>query len=218
MTRGLKGLLGLATREDATVAELAPSLPVAEAELTAAGEAQAAAEASYRAALLTADDVRPLQLDAARREAAVRIDRATALVDALRQRLAAAEAREAEAARVQRYQAAQQQADDAAAALAEMYPTLARTLVDLLEGVTRAEIEVRAVNKDLPRGMERIPAVERRVRDIPSAGRWASPIAEALALPGFRAGERDFFRPVTRPMEGSITPEDVLGRIVQLRT
>ncbi len=167
MIRALKNLLGLAQREDATVAELTPSLPTAETELVAAQAAQAAAEEAYRAALLTANETALLQLDAARREATVRIDRAMALVGALRERLADAQAREAEAARVMRFEEARKQADDAAAALAEWYPKLASDLVALLTVVAQAEQLVQAANAERPEGTEAIPPVERRVRSRP---------------------------------------------------
>jgi hypothetical protein len=167
MIRALKNLFGLAQREDATTGELAPSLPAAEAELAAAQAAQAAAEEAYRGALLTADEAGLLQLDAARREAGVRIDRATALIDALRGRLADAQAREAEAARVMRFQEASREADDAAAALGELYPKLAGDLVALLMVVARADQLVQAANADRPEGTAAIPGVEARVRNRP---------------------------------------------------
>ncbi|MDP4022426.1 hypothetical protein Q8W71_07315 [Methylobacterium sp. NEAU 140] len=188
MMKVLKGLLGLAQREDATTGELAPSLPTAEAELVAAREAQAAAEAAYKANLLTSDDTGLRRLVEARTDAGVRVDRATALVEALRERLAEAEAREAEAARVQRYEAARRQADDAAAALREMYPHLAQGLVDLLRGVAEAEIAVSDVNADLPRGAERIPSVEGSVRDVPGTPRQF--ISEETVERWCRPGER----------------------------
>ncbi|SFI85211.1 hypothetical protein [Methylobacterium brachiatum] len=169
MIRALKSLFGLAQREDATTGELAPSLPAAEAELAAAQAAQTAAEEAYRGALLTADEAGLLQLDAARREAGVRIDRATALIDALRARLADAQAREAEAARVMRFQEASREADDAAAALGELYPKLAGDLVALLMVVARADQLVQAANADRPEGTEAIPGVERRVRSRPGS-------------------------------------------------
>lgn len=168
MIRALKSLFGLAQREDATAGELAPSLPAAEAELAAAREAQAAAEAAYRAALLTSDEAGLREFDVARREAAMRIDRAEALCEALRERLADAQEREAEAERVAVYQAARAQADDARRALTEMYPQIAGDLVQLLEVVARAEVEVEAANADLPRGAVRLASVERAARDVPA--------------------------------------------------
>lgn len=167
MIRTLKNLLGLAQREDATTGELTPSLPAAEAELAAAQDAQTAAEKAYRGALLTADEAGLHKLDAARREAGMRIDQATALVEALRDRLADARAREAEAARIMRFEEARQQADDAAAALGEWYPKLAGDLVALLTVVAQAEQLVEAANAARPEGTEAIPGVEGRVRNRP---------------------------------------------------
>ncbi|APT31386.1 hypothetical protein MCBMB27_02095 [Methylobacterium phyllosphaerae] len=168
MIRALKALLGLAQREDATADELAPSLPAAEAELSAAREAQAAAEAAYRAGLLTADEKAPQLLDGARRDAGMRVERAEALVETLRERLAEAQDREAEAERVAVYQAARAEADDARRALAELYPQLAADLVQLMELVARAEVEVEAANADLPRGVEPLAGVEHPARDVPA--------------------------------------------------
>ncbi|WP_267428298.1 hypothetical protein [Methylobacterium sp. GC_Met_2] len=168
MLKTLKALLGLAQREDATSDELNPSLPAAQAELAAAREAQAAAEQAYRGSLLGGNEAETLRLDAARREASVRIDRATALIEALRERLAEARDREAEAERVAEYEAARVQADDARRALAEHYDSMATDLVRLMEVVARAEMELQRVNADLPRGAERIQSVEHTVRDIPA--------------------------------------------------
>lgn len=168
MIRALKTLLGLAQREDATSGELLPSLPAAEAELAAAREAQAAAVAAYRAGLLFADEAALRQLDTACRDAEVRLDRAKALVEALRERLAEAREREAEVERVAVYQAAQRQADDARRLLAEVYPQLAGDLVHVIEAVARAEVEVEAANADLPRNAEPLASVEHAARDIPA--------------------------------------------------
>ena len=82
MLKTLKALLGLAQREDATTGELVPSLPAAEAELAAAQQAQADAEQAYNGSLLGGSEAETIRLDVARREAAVRIDRATALIEA----------------------------------------------------------------------------------------------------------------------------------------
>jgi len=166
MIRALKTLFGLAQREDATSSELLPSLPAAEAELAAAREAHAGAEAAYRAGLLTADEKGLQQLDGARREAGMRVERAEALVETLRERLADARDREAEAERVAVYQAARAQADDARKALIEFYPALAEDIVKLMELVARAEVEVEAANADLPRDAEPLASVEHPARDV----------------------------------------------------
>lgn len=164
----IKTLVSLAGRDDATTGELAPSLPQAEAELSAAREAQATAEADYKANLLTADDVAMRRLVEARSDAGVRVDRAIALVEALRERLVVAEAREAEVARMVAYEAAVAEADAARHALAERYPVLARELVRLMETVARAELTVGRVNADLPQGAAAIERVEASVRDVPA--------------------------------------------------
>lgn len=169
MIRALKALFGLAQREDATTAELAPSLPAAEAELAAAQAAMAAAKEAFGASLLQPDETKSQQLDAAHSAAFVRVQRAQALVAALLERLADAQAREAEVARVERYEQARQQADDAAGALREWYPKLAEDLTNLLVAIAQAEQLVQEANADLPQGMEAIQNVEGRVRDRHSA-------------------------------------------------
>jgi hypothetical protein len=188
MIKALKNLLGLALREDATAGELAPSLPAAEAELAAAREAQAAAEAAYRAQLLTADETALRKLVDARIDAGVRVDRASALVDALGERLAAARDREAEADRVIAYEAARKQADEAREALAQLYPQFANGLTDLLRAVADAEIVVSQVNDDLPRGAERLAGVEASVRDVPGSAREL--VGEQVVELWCRPGER----------------------------
>ena len=188
MIKALKNLLGLALRDDATAGELAPSLPAAEAELAAAREAQAAAEAAYRAQLLTADEAALRRLVEARTDAGVRVDRALALVAALGERLAAAQDREAEADRVIAYEAARKQADEAREVLAQLYPQLANGLVDLLRAVAEAEIVVSRVNDDLPRGVDMLPGVEASVRDVPGSAREL--ISEQVVELWCRPGER----------------------------
>lgn len=214
MIKAVRTLFGLALREDATSAELIPSLPAAEAELAAAEDAHADAEEIYRAAFLTADDGELLKLDTGRREAAVRVERTTAMVSTLRERLSAAQAREAEAARIERYEAARRQSQDAAAALVELYPQFAQALVDLLEGVMRAEIEIIAVNEDLPKDTPRLPMIEREIRSATNGG-WIPPLGETLSLPSLRACEPWFYKPLERPFQANTQPRDVLQRIGQ---
>jgi hypothetical protein len=282
MIKALKNLLGLAAREDATTDELAPSLPAAEAELAAAHEAAAAADAAYRSGLLTAGEAALLQLDAARREAAVRIERAEALVSALRERLETAREREAEVARVEVYENAKRLAAEGREALA-LYPQAAQDLVTILTVIAEAELAVAQANADRPRGAEPIPAVEHAVRDVPTGPdevisevevqRWvrvgdivpgtfdqqnvhdlgqgrgviryrnpglpladcpqverrtfieqhvqpghvgaiAYALAERIALPGFRPGDPDIWRPLTSPSIAG----DVLKQVAALRS
>ena len=167
MMKTIRNLLGLAQREDATSGELAPSLPAAEAELAAAQEAAAAADAAYRTAMLTADNVALRKLRDDCTDAAIRIDRANELIKVLRERFSDAQAREEQARRVEVYQAAKRQAEEARSALIEMYPAFAGGLADLLRGVAEAEIAVANANADanLPRGAAPLQGVEHTVRD-----------------------------------------------------
>lgn len=165
MLKTLRGLLGMAAREDATTDELAPTLPAAEAELAAAHQAATAAGDAYKVAMLTADDSTLRKLKEACTDAAIRIDRAEELVRVLRERLAGAQDREEEARRVEVYQAAQRQAEEARQALIEWYPSFAGGLADLLRGVAEAEIAVSQANGDLPRGAAPLQGVEHTVRD-----------------------------------------------------
>jgi hypothetical protein len=164
MLKGLKALLGLAGREDASSDELAPSLPAAEAELAAAREARDNAEAAYRASLLRGDEAEDKRLDADRQEAGRRIDRATALIEVLRQKLAEAEAREAEVARVQRYEEAKRKAAEGYQALA-LYAQAAEDVASILRVVAEAEDAVFRANLDLPQGVERLLGVEASARN-----------------------------------------------------
>ncbi|MCJ2009853.1 MULTISPECIES: hypothetical protein [unclassified Methylobacterium] len=118
-----------------------------------------AAEDEYSRGLLdfTADAV---ALDAARRVAAVRLDQAQALCKAFSEKEVEARARDAEFARVERYEAARAQADDARRALAEMYPQLAGDLVSLLRVAAEAELAVKAADADLPRNAIPLANVE----------------------------------------------------------
>ena len=167
MVNKIKALLGMAHREDATSTEVTSSLPHAEAELAAAQAAQVAADGSYKASLLSGDEAEMYRLATARREAAVRVDRGEALVEVLRGRLDGARAREAEADRVERYEAARRQGDEAADALREFYPQYAGGLVELLKAVAEAELAVKEANADLPAKAVPLPGVEARVRDHP---------------------------------------------------
>jgi hypothetical protein len=164
MLKGLKALLGLAGRMDASSDELAPSLPAAEAELTAAREARDNAEAAYRASLLRGDEAEDKRLDADRHEAGRRIDRATALIEVLRQKLAEAEAREAEVVRIQRYEEAKRKAAEGHQALA-LYVQAAEDVASILRVVAEAEEAVFQANLDLPHGVERLLGVEASVRN-----------------------------------------------------
>jgi hypothetical protein len=167
MLKGLKALLGLAGREDATSDELAPSLPEAEAELAAALAAQADAEAAYRAALIKGNEAEEDQADAERQAIDKRIVRAKILIETLRECLAEAQERELEAERVERYEAARRQGDEAGDALRVLYPQFAGGIVELLRAVAEAEIAVKAANGDLPRGAAPLAGVENRVRNFP---------------------------------------------------
>lgn len=162
----IRALLGMAQREDATTDELIPTIDEAEADLVAARSGVIAAEEAYQSGLLSDNDSMLRKLAEARTEASIRVDRAAAVVVALKDRLAQARVREEEAVRVQKYQDAQRQADEARRALAEMYPMLAGQLVQLLTVVAEAEKAVRQVNDDLPKSAAPLPHVEGSVRDV----------------------------------------------------
>lgn len=161
---------------EAEPAEAAKDRDTAVAEVAAAEAAVTAAEEAYRAGLLEANPADLRALDENRRAAAIRVDQARAFVAALETRLAEAQDREAERGKTERYAAARAQADAAAETLRQAYPELALALVDVLRGVAEAEIAVKTVNADLPRGAAPLLPVESRVRDLP--GRPEEIVAE----------------------------------------
>lgn len=162
---------------EAEPTEAAHDRDTAAAEVSAAEAAVTAAEEAYRAGLLEATPADLRALDDNRRAAAIRVDQARAFLAALETRLAEAQDREAERGKVERYAAARAQADAAADTLRDMYPQLAGALVDLLRGVAEAELSVKAVNANLPRGAAPLLPVESRVRDLP--GRPEEIVSEA---------------------------------------
>lgn len=178
MIKALQKLIGLARRTDASVDEIERGLPQAEAELVAAREAAVDAERQYRASLLSGDEARTRQLDAARREAQIRLDRATALTEALGERHREAEEAAAEervraekAERIRRYQDVMRQAAEARELLSVHYVQLANDIVAVLRAVAEAEVAVMSVNRDLPENAEPLEPVERTVRDPARTGR-----------------------------------------------
>ncbi|MCJ2018619.1 hypothetical protein MKK84_14430 [Methylobacterium sp. E-065] len=178
MLKALRALITMATAANVPLEDIERGLPQAEAELTAARDAAEAAERQYRGSLLSGDEARTRQLDAARREAQIRLDRATALTEALAERHREAEeiaaderARAEKADRVQRYQDAARQAEEARELLSVHYPQLAGDIVAVLRAVAEAEVAVMSVNRDLPEGAEPLEPVERTVRNPARAGR-----------------------------------------------
>jgi len=166
MMKALKTLIGAAQRNDATADELAVSVRDAGTELQAARAALAQAQEAYQGGLLNADDQYLRRLSDARTEAQIRLDRAEAIAATLAERNAAAIEREAQAVKLQQYEAAKRRASEMRDVLLEMYPAAAQAVVDIIRALAETEIEVAAANKDLPAGMSAIPGVEVSLRAI----------------------------------------------------
>ena len=206
MLKLLKGLLGVVQREDLTAADLAGSLTEAETEVAAATAALEAVEVGYKSGLLSADDAQLRRLDEARTDARLRSDRAAALHAALAEKLAAAREREADVERRQQYDAAQTQAAEAGRLLTEMYPQLAREIVEVLRVVAEAEIAVEEANMNLPANMPKILGVEASAR---STSRPDGVVSERKVTRWCRLGERT---PDTTRDDAIVEGPDGLGR------
>jgi hypothetical protein len=188
MIKMLRELFGAVQRDDLGTPDLTKSLTDAEREVAAAAAALEAAEAGYKAGLLSADDARLRQLDDARTEARLRGDRAKALRTAIAEKLATAREREAEASRRAAYEAAEAQAAEARQLLQELYPEAARDIVKIIVAVASAEAAVRAANADLPDGAPPLAAVEGTVRNVGTVGRRL--VSERTVTRWCREGER----------------------------
>lgn len=133
-------LLGRARAVDAPAAEVALDRDTASEAVSVAEAAVETAEAAYRAGLLDADDVAVRGLDDARRDAAVRLDRARAVLAAVEAGLEAAEAREHQA----HVAAVVAQADEAVAAFRRAVevnlPIMSAAVREVLTLRARAEI------------------------------------------------------------------------------
>jgi hypothetical protein len=80
----------------------------------------------------------------ARTEAQIRVDRAAAIATTLTDRQAAAIEREAQAVKLQPYEAATRRAAAMREAIVELYPAAAQAIVDILRALAETEFEVAA--------------------------------------------------------------------------
>ncbi|KTS30847.1 hypothetical protein NS228_06285 [Methylobacterium indicum] len=163
------------------------SLAQADAEVAAAAAAQEAADVAYRDGLLQVDDAGLQRLDAARTDARLRVDRAKAVRDALGEKQAVAEVREAETRKRAAYDAAVSQADEAREILSTLYPAAASDIAKIIATVASAEAAVAAVNADLPEGAPKLLPVEASVRNV---GRERALVSERTVHLWCREGER----------------------------
>lgn len=170
MLKTIKALIGISQKGDATTAEIATALASACAEIDGAERARAEAARAYQDGLLSLDEAALAALVADQQAAAIRRDRATALVAALEEKLATAHAQDAEAERHTRYKAAVKAANEAARAL-KTYPALAAPLIALMRQVAEAEVLVNTANADLPEGAVAVESPEIRVRGLPPVPR-----------------------------------------------
>ncbi|WP_226577299.1 hypothetical protein [Acuticoccus sediminis] len=136
---------------------------------TAAGKARtelADAQDTYRRSLLDEDPAATAKAKAAVSDAEVAVDRAEALIGALRQRFEAQCETEAEDQRREIYAAAIQQKAKAEKYLAE-YTAHAEAIAKIIADVAAAERAISEANDDRPAGAAPIEGVEASVRHLP---------------------------------------------------
>lgn len=193
------------TKPTADSAEaLLDRLALAREDALIAAAAVDAADATYRAGLLTESPTAVRRLIDAKTEAAISADRATAVFADLELRIAAAGVSAAEAARDARYNAAAKLAAIATAELAK-YPAAAEMIRSVLRAVAEADIAIAAANGDLPAGKAPIvhPESFRSLPNLPEeviseevVALWAH-VTDSTPLPDHRQGEvsaRGFIR------------------------
>jgi len=164
-------LLGLAKKSTSTAAELQLALESAKADAEAKAAELLAAEEAYAGALVDPDEAASARADEARSAARRASDRVTALVELIETKLADATAREAEAARQARYDAAKTASEKASTELMKIYPKAAAQIREAFMAVARAEAAVQEVNQDLPEGAERLHGPETRLTLTPGVER-----------------------------------------------
>src|SRR5215210_388855 len=82
------------------------------------------------------------------------VERTSAAIAELEQRLADAEGSELDAERRRRYEAARKARDAAVKRLADEYDAASRTIVELIAFAAEAEAQISQANEDLPEGAE----------------------------------------------------------------
>lgn len=142
LPQSLLALVGRARAVDAPSAEVAVSRNTAAEAVTAAETAVETAETAYKGGLLDADDVAVRALDDARRDAAVRLDRARAVLAAVEAGLAAAEARE-HAAQIE---AVVRNADEAVAAFRRAVEVNLPKMTDAVREILRLRAHAEYAN------------------------------------------------------------------------
>lgn len=163
----LASLIALATKASVSAPEIQAALEAARAAVSEAQSDRDRAESEYRTGLLVQDEAGLQRLIEAKSAAAIRRDRAAALVETLEDRFGEISANETEKARVAAYAKARKLGSDATAAILDQYPRLARQVRDLLRQIAEAELAIDAVNKDLPAGAEHLPSPEIAARGRP---------------------------------------------------
>jgi len=100
-------------------------------------------------------------------DAAFRRDRLQAALGKLRERLAQLKDQEENARRLVAYDKAKAVRDELAKELADLYPSVAQRLAELLSRVVINNREIEHVNNALPRGADRLLVAELKTRGLP---------------------------------------------------
>lgn len=141
-------------------ADIAAAISKAQADLEAAEAAVTAAERSYDEGLLELDKPALRKLLDVATEAKIDIDQVRAKIAKLQQQHADAIEAEADRERRAAYDKAQALAEAARKRLARDYPKHALAIRDMLREVAEADVAVQAVNADLPEGAARLAGPE----------------------------------------------------------
>jgi hypothetical protein len=100
-------------------------------------------------------------------DAAFKRDRLQAALEKLRERLAELKYQEENARRQEAYDKAKAVRDGLANELADLYPSFAQKLVELLARVVISDGEIDRINNALPRGADRLLVAELKARGLP---------------------------------------------------
>ncbi|WP_442583131.1 hypothetical protein ACSBOB_14725 [Mesorhizobium sp. ASY16-5R] len=162
----LKDILGFLRKPKPKLAELRDRAAALPSEIDTAERAADALERRRRDMLLTATDAELSTIDADIAAANRGIERLFAVKDALAEKLAAAEAEDAETQRKRKYEAALAAHAEGLTALRDYVPA-AQTIIDVIRRIAAAERIIAAANSDLPTGSAKIESPEQTARGIP---------------------------------------------------
>ena len=133
-------------------------------------------------------------------DAAFRRDRLQAALGKLRERLAELRYQEENARRQEAYDKAMAVRDGLANELADLYPSFAQKLVELLARVVISDGEIDRINNALPKGTDRLLVAELKARGLPwVANNVETPrITAQLCLPPWQPRSSYLWPPIGR--------------------